>query len=136
MLNEMFASSAIPALEQWVNFAQSRHSVLASNVANIDVPGYRTHDLSVEQFQSKLKDAIATRDSDRSGSLMSGTPVQVDPFAEVRRDMNNILYHDDSNVGLEQQVAAITKNHMEHNLALTVLNSQFRMLQTAVTERA
>ena len=50
--------------------------------------------------------------------------------------MNNILYHDDSNVGLEQQVAAITKNHMQHNLALTILNSQFRLLQTAVSERA
>lgn len=136
MLNEMFASSAIPVLEQWVNFAQSRHAVLASNVANIDVPGYRTRDLSVDQFQAKLKDAIATRDSDRSGSLMSGEPVRIDPFAEVRRDMNNILHHDDTNVGLEQQVAAITKNHMEHNLALTVLNSQFRMLQSALSERA
>ena len=36
----------------------------------------------------------------------------------------------------EQQVAAITKNHMQHNMALSVLNSQFRLLQSAVSERA
>jgi flagellar basal-body rod protein FlgB len=131
----MFASSAIPVVEQWLNFAQSRHEVLASNVANIDVPGYRTRDLSVDQFQAKLKNAVEQRDASRAtgGSLAH---VDVDPFAEVRSDVKNILYHDDSNVGIEQQVAQITKNHMQHNLALTILSGQFRMLQAAVTERA
>ena len=70
------------------------------------------------------------------GPLASGERIASDPFAKVSDNMNNILYHDDSNVGLEQQVAAITKNHMQHNLALTILNSQFRLLQTAVSERA
>lgn len=140
MLNEMFANSPIPVLEQLVNFAQARHGVLASNVANIDTPGYRTKDLSTDQFQSKLKAAIGERDSGvgslGGGPLASGEQIAGDPFAKVSDNMNNILYHDDSNVGLEQQVAAITKNHMQHNLALTILNSQFRLLQTAVSERA
>lgn len=140
MLNEMFANSPIPVLEQLVNFAQARHGVLASNVANIDTPGYRTKDLSTDQFQSKLKAAIGERDSGvgslGAGPLATGEQIPSDPFARVSDNMNNILYHDDSNVGLEQQVAAITKNHMQHNLALTILNSQFRLLQTAVSERA
>jgi len=143
MMNEMFANSPIPVLEQLVNFSQSRHKVLASNVANIDTPGYRTRDLSVEQFQDKLKDAIDTRDTGAaSGSLgmngvgAKGERIHIDPFDKVREGMNNILYHDDSNVGIEQQVAEITKNHMQHNLALTIINSQFRLLQTAVSERA
>jgi flagellar basal-body rod protein FlgB len=50
--------------------------------------------------------------------------------------MQSILMHDDSNVGLEQQVAAISKNQMQHNLALTIMNAQFRQLQTAISERA
>jgi len=135
MLNEMFANSPIPVLEQLVNFSQSRHKVLASNIANIDTPGYRTRDLSVEKFQDKLKSAIGERDSDAS-SVSLGDRIHVDPFDKVREGMNNILYHDDSNVGIEQQVAEITKNHMQHNLALTIINSQFRLLQTAVSERA
>ena len=135
MLNEMFASTPIPVLEQLVNFNQSRHAVLASNIANVDTPGYRTRDLSVDQFQARLKDAISERDQ-RLTSLSSTKPMGVDPFDKVRGGMNNILYHDQSNVGLEQQVAEITKNHMQHNLALTILNSQFRLLQTAVSERA
>lgn len=137
MINDMFASSSIPALEQWVNFAQSRHNVLASNVANIDVPGYKTRDLSVEQFQANLRDALAAQDDARSSSLSpTGSRPDVDAVQKMGKNMSSILYHDQNNVGLEQQVAAITKNHMEHNLALTILNSQFRMLTTAVSERA
>ena len=101
---------------------------------------YRTKDLSTDQFQEKLKAAIGERDSGvgslGAGPLATGEQIASDPFARVSDNMNNILYHDDSNVGLEQQVAAITKNHMQHNLALTILNSQFRLLQTAVSERA
>ncbi len=135
MLNEMFSSSTIPVLEQWVNFAQSRHNILATNVANIDVPGYKTRDLSVEQFQEKLQDAIETKADD--GSLSpTGSRIDGDPFGKVKRELNGVLYHDQSNVGLEQQVAEITKNHLQHNLALSLLNSQFRVLQSAVSERA
>ena len=32
-------------------FTEARHSVLAGNVANLDTPGYKTRDLSVETFQ-------------------------------------------------------------------------------------
>jgi flagellar basal-body rod protein FlgB len=135
MLNEMFASTPIPVLEQLVNFNQSRHAVLASNIANVDTPGYRTRDLSVEQFQSRLKEAMSERDRDLT-SFSASKPLGVDPFDKVRDGMNNILYHDKSNVGMEQQIAEITKNHMQHNLALTIMNSQFRLLQTAVSERA
>src|SRR4051812_30293878 len=99
MLNEMFANSPIPVLEQLVNFSQSRHKVLASNIANIDTPGYRTRDLSVEKFQDKLKGAIDVRDNDATSTSLGNT-IHVDPFDKVREGMNNILYHDDSNVGI------------------------------------
>lgn len=135
-MNELFASTPIPVVEQWLNFAQSRHEILASNVANIDVPGYRTRDLSVDAFRTQLKEAVALRDAQRSNGTPSLSPVKVDPFDQVRSGLNDILRHDDGNVGIEQQVAEITKNHMQHNLALTILNGQFRLLQAAVTERA
>ena len=39
-------------------FAQARHQVLAGNIANLDTPGYRVRDLSVENFQQRLKEVI------------------------------------------------------------------------------
>ncbi len=39
-------------------FAQRRHAILAGNVANMSTPGYKTRDLSVDDFQTNLKKAI------------------------------------------------------------------------------
>ena len=51
-LGALFQSTTIPALEQVVNFTEARHNVLAGNIANVDTPGYKARDLSVEDFQA------------------------------------------------------------------------------------
>ncbi len=132
----MFNTTTIPILEQAISFAQERHNVLAGNIANLDTPGYRVRDLSVETFQQRLKEAIEARNEPRqhlSPGLMSDAPD--DAMQKVRESMKSILYHDDSNVGLEQQVTEIAKNQAMHNMAIAILNSQFRLLQAAVSER-
>jgi flagellar basal-body rod protein FlgB len=53
----------------------------------------------------------------------------------VRQSLENLLYHDDTNIDLEKQVAEMTKNHLLHNFALTVMTDQFRLLETAISER-
>jgi flagellar basal-body rod protein FlgB len=59
----------------------------------------------------------------------------LDPLQQVRQSIRSILYHDNSDVGLEQQVAEITKNQMMHDLALNIMRHQFQQLQTAIQER-
>jgi flagellar basal-body rod protein FlgB len=139
MLNGLFANTTIPVLEQAASFAESRHAVLASNVANIDVPGYRTRDLSPEKFQARLKAAISARDEPFSlGNASASGSLAVpygDPFRDVAANVSSILQHDDTNVGLEQQINEITKNQLQHNLALTIMANQFRLLQVAISER-
>jgi flagellar basal body rod protein FlgB len=36
---------------------------------------------------------------------------------------------------MEQQVTEIAKNQFMYNLAVAIMNSQFRLLQTAISER-
>jgi flagellar basal-body rod protein FlgB len=138
----MFGSSTIPVLEQVVNFAQSRHSVLAGNLANLDTPGYKVQDLSTDKFQARLKEALQARDRQASyGASAATSPGEIarqplNELAEVGQDTAGLLYHDQSNVGLEQQIAEINKNQTRHNVALAIMNSQFRLLQAAISERA
>ncbi len=56
-------------------------------------------------------------------------------LAEVAKNPKSILYHDQSNDGVEFQVTEMVKNQMQHNLALSIMTSQFRLLQTAISER-
>lgn len=137
MLPNLFGSTNIPVLQEVLQFSQARHAVLVGNLANVNTPGYRTRDLSVENFQARLKEAIEA--SQRSGGTSQSPGVLTtdpqDPLREVRSTMTTLLYHDDTNIDLEKQVAEITKNQYMHNLALTVMTNQIQLLESAISER-
>ena len=147
MLSSMFNASTIPVLEQVVNFTESRHGVLAGNVANLDTPGYKTRDLSPEQFQQSLKDAIETRNQpvepfdSRSFGLTSANNTQqreakqAAAFGKVKDSMKSILRHDGDDVSMEREINEIVKNQQQHNLAVNIMSAQFRLLRAAITER-
>lgn len=144
MISSMFDSSTVPVLEQVVNFTQARHGVLAGNIANIDTPGYKTRDISPAQFQEKLSEAVERRHQAAQSPTYAynmqmadhSTDHHFDHMDEVRESIKSILYHDNSDVSIEKQVAEISKNQGQHNLALSLMTSQFRLLRAAITERA
>jgi flagellar basal-body rod protein FlgB len=136
MLPSLFDSTTIPALAETLQFAQARHTVLLGNLANANTPGYHVRDLSVDVFQQRLKEALAagqSKQDPQSPGFVSGDTG--DPLRRVRDSLTNILYHDETNMDLEKQVAEVNKNQFLHNFALTVMTDQFQLLQTAISER-
>jgi flagellar basal-body rod protein FlgB len=133
----IFQATTIPILEQVVNFSQARHEVLAGNIANIDTPGYVARDMSVADFESRLKKAIEeSRKSPLVGGSAEVAATKSNPISEVADSVQSILYHDESNVGAEYQVNEMVKNRLQHNLAVAIMSQQFRLLQAAVSEKA
>ena len=39
------------------------------------------------------------------------------------------------NVDMESQVTEMVKNQIQHNMAMAILTDQFRLLQTAISEK-
>lgn len=134
MSNSIFDSTTVPALEQVMNFASRRHDLLAGNIANFDTPGYQARDLSVDEFDTKLKEAL---DEKRAGGLAAddGSLPDAD-FSEVHNTMDTIMFHDQSNVSMEHQVTEMAKNKHRYTTALTIMVNQFKLLQAAISERA
>jgi flagellar basal-body rod protein FlgB len=113
MFEQIFSGSTIPVLEQVVNFTQA-----------------------TDTFQARLKEAIEARDD--AGKSVSGSqtqPTREEALADVRESMHTLLYHDESNDGLEQQVTEIAKNQGQHSTAIALMRSQFSLLQAAISER-
>lgn len=134
----LWTTTPIPLLEQWLAFSEARHTVLAANIANLDTPEYRTQDLSVSRFQELLREALQApvRPPYQSpGQLPKNLGTRDAKLREVNQRLTSLLRHDGTNVGLEQQIAEITKNQMMHNLVVSIMNSQFRLLQAAISER-
>lgn len=129
--SSVFGNTTIPVLEQVLRFAQARHDVLAGNIANIDTPGYRTRDLSPTLFQARLREALQRR----TATVGASSPGFYEGLQHVSKDLESILFHDDSNVSIEHQVAEMTKNQLQHNVALAIMANQFRLLQAVISER-
>ncbi len=131
---DIFQSTTIPVLEQVVKFTQARHTVLAGNIANIDTPGYVAKDLSVDDFQTRLREAIAGATLAR---LVFGRRAERRErgrrSAPRPRSSKSILMHDESNVGVEYQASEMVKNHLQHNMAMSIMASQFRLLAAAIS---
>jgi flagellar basal-body rod protein FlgB len=130
----LFGASTIPVLEQAVNFGQARHNVLAGNIANVDTPGYRAHDLSTAVFQQRLQEAIEARQSGSAGADDLAT--DDGQSLKLTDAFETVLRHDDGKVSLEQQVAELTKNQMQYNTAIAIMTQQFHLLEAAISERA
>lgn len=139
----MFQNSATNLLEQVVNFGQMRHNVLAGNVANISTPGYEFRELPPDAFQKLLKEAATSqvksplKSAAPAGGLsdLTGGTGASDPFANIGDKISKSLIVNSENRSLEYQVAEITKNQMQHNLALSILQKQYQLMETAISER-
>ena len=131
----IFQTSTIPALEQTAVFAQRRHELLASNIANLDTPGYRSRDLNVGDFQNALAESITQAKESRPAGSVDPT-TRDDLFAGPRAASEQVVFHDGSDVSLEHQVTQISKNQHLHNMAITTMRSQFSLLRAAISERA
>lgn len=136
MIQGLFNSTSLPALEQTTAFSQRRHELLAGNIANLDTPDYRARDLSVENFESSLAEAIRTQRSPGSDSLASPGRLPRDSMDGPRRAMEKLVYHDGSDVNLESQATEMAKNQHMHNMAISLMRSQFSVLRAAISERA
>ena len=140
MFDEIFQSTTIPVMEQVVGFTEARQNVLAGNIANLDTPGYKARELSVEDFENRLKRAVSARRrggvyrSPGEGPMASN--VRSVNIAQIAKDSKTILRHDGDNVGMEYQVSEMVKNQLQHNMALAIMVSQFRLLQAAISEKA
>ncbi len=121
-----------PLLEQTVRFAAARHSLIAENIVNVDTPGYRQKDLSVEKFQAMIRERVEGRRDAGPGTVRPGFD---DVAAELETPQRGILFHDGNNRSMEHLMSDMAKNAMMHNLCVELLRKQFQALELALKER-
>lgn len=139
----MLDGGALPVLERFTQFTAERHKVLTHNIANISTPFFKPRDLSVDNFQATLADAVDKRRQQvnpTGGPLRPGNTQQV-TFGQdgmhVRPEETNenILFHDQNNRDLERTMQKLAENTLSHNMGIELLKNQFDLLRTAIRER-
>ncbi len=99
-----FGTEAIGALQTAMRFRAARESVLASNIANADTPGYRRRELSFENILSDSKSSL-TRTHEGHMGMNSADPSQ------ARVTMGPLGSRPDGNgVDLDQELVTAHRN--------------------------
>ena len=115
-IEKLLNSGNAPLLEQMVRFSDARHRLLLENIANVDTPGYRQKDLSVERFQRMLVERVENRKRD------PGRRVRFDDIEnEVMNPEAGILFHDQNNRSMEELSSDLAKNALMHNVAIELI---------------
>ncbi len=140
----MFFSSitdrgATPALVTTLSYNEARLRMIADNIANVHTPGYKTQQLDAKAFQRTLRKALDDRGKDWA------QPFAIDGNREVSTDgqgflhvtpslkpVENILFHDGTNMSVERQMADLAETGMTHELVATLLRGRVQGLRKAI----
>ena len=118
-MNSSISDSAIvAALGRQLNRAVARQQVAASNLANIDTPGYRAQDV---RFAETLDATLHTTGGGGDVPIVTETS-----GAAVRRDGNSVQ--------VDREMLNMTRAAGDFSAAQTALAAKFRLVRYAINE--
>lgn len=138
-LSNLTNRGATPALIATLTFNEARLRTAAENIAHMQTPGYRAQQLDARGFQAALRRALDKKGDDATKTLNveAGREVRTrkDGSLMVRpseRPVDNVLFHDGTNLSLEREMAELAETGMTHELVTTLLQGRFDGLRKAI----
>lgn len=109
--------SVSQSLEKYMDVLATRQKVVASNIANVDTPGFKTQDVD---FQSEFAKLVS------SGGDSSSVEAKEVTGLRVKNDGNS--------VNLDREARLLSENSMRFSIASNLMKGQLRMLKDAIHE--
>jgi flagellar basal-body rod protein FlgB len=109
------------ALERAIGGAAQRHAALASNLANVNTPGYQRVDVD---FHSALRSAMEGEGDPRAAIERTTFSAQRDATAVTRADGNG--------VNVDAESAKLAANALEQQAAVQVAHARIAILKSAM----
>jgi flagellar basal-body rod protein FlgB len=118
-------SDLFKILEDQIHAANVRHSVIASNIANVDTPGYKARDV---KFDEALGEATIELRKTSPAHLGGGE----DGAAEKVTVETRPSWGDGNNVELDVEVGKMNENAIFFQTAVTLLSKNISMYKAAL----
>lgn len=125
MIEALFSQSNYVASKRLLDATVLRHEAIASNIANLETPGYKRMDLS-PTFAAELRQAIAGRNAAQIAGLRPRLEVDRDAVASNR---------DGNTVQLESELLKLQQNSLAHALETQFVSGSLAKLRMAITGR-
>jgi len=116
------SGSIFTLLEAGIHAEELRQRAIASNMANVETPGYHRVDVRFEESMAKALDS-----ADR-----------IDPEAieaQIYQPNDPPLRADGNNVNMEAEVGDLVKNSLRYTTYVRLLRKKFTQIDTAISDR-
>ena len=122
----MIDTPLMRGLERVLDLSAFRHQVIATNLANVDTPGYRTRDL--RPFAGEIEQAMAGEETSSTGPLFA-----TQSFTPVAHEIRGLLERPDgNNVSVERESLLLAQNQLRFTVAVAFLKEQFHTMASAI----
>jgi flagellar basal-body rod protein FlgB len=126
MSDRIIFDKTLQMIEDRLSLSSVNQKLISSNLANINTPGYKSKELSFEStLRQSLEDQVLQMVRSNSEHMAPDEPLQAMKAPEVVEN---------GQVDLDAQMVALTKNSIEYQHMVGILNKKFSMLKTAITE--
>jgi len=128
-------AAIMAALGRQMTQAVQKQTVAASNLANLDTPGYRTLEVSFsDALDSELQAGVMTvTNSKHLGGPTVGAPNGA-ATSESAEAPDLASRRDGNNVQIDRELLSMSKAAADFSAAQTVLAAKFRLVRYAINE--
>jgi flagellar basal-body rod protein FlgB len=125
--------NGIKVLEQALDLRAQRHTLIASNIANIDTPNYKAFDLVIEEAMKASvgqgHEVELTRT--QPGHLPTGG--SLDPTHAASVDAQSATLRKDNNsVSVDKEMTALSENNLLYNALAQIVAKKFEGLRSVI----
>lgn len=123
MIERLFSGPNYDAAKRLLDVAVLRQEALASNIGNLETPGYKRVDLP-KDFQTAFNEALK---AGKPKSVAIPSLLQDNDSPAQRKDGNNVL--------LQDELMSMNKNAAEYEALSDFVSGTIKTLHTAIAGR-
>jgi len=135
MYLDLFESKTLNAMEGYMDRLSQRQKIVASNLANIDTPGYKTKEIS---FHATMDELIAP---DQSAKLRTTRERHIEgeafgpPANMVFEPQGLVERADRNNVDIDREMAKVSETTFGYSMITQMLRGKYQKLASSINER-
>ncbi len=114
------------AANKYLDYLSARQKVIASNLANVDTPGFRVKDMT---FRKEVLSAI------EGNNLPGGQETVEAPVDVTAAEVEGLAQkHDGNNVNLDREMSLMANTTLKYEVMVQMITGRSRIIRTAIRQ--
>lgn len=127
---DLFQDPTLQAIGPYMSRLSRRQQIVASNLANIDTPGYKTKDVSFHATIQELLNETPTMRSDHPRHIQG--PFMGPATAVAFEEAGLLSGVDGNNVDLDRELLKLSETSFGYSMMAQILKGKFRTLSMSI----